>query len=230
MRGVQRDRLRRQNGFARIRIALGNFRGDLNQTAIFQFANRRGSGFGQFDQFGQQNFAAFLDDVPNVLLPFRQFRKFAAHRQRADKQSFAPAGVFLAHGFGQDGFQRGFRRAAVIFANPARELQDFRRHQRLRADDFENGFEVRVAGFLGDGGDDAENFARAERHLHAAADINLSGQFRRNQIIKFLAQRDFQTDAGDHGGSINHECTNNTKENNFVAFCVFRDSSKFNPA
>ena len=47
-------------------------------------------------------------------------------------------------------------------------------------------------------GDDAENFARAERHLHAAADINLPGQLRRNRIIKFLPQRDFQTDAGDH--------------------------------
>ena len=68
----------------------------------------------------------------------------------------------------------------------------------MRADDFEDGFEIGVAGFFGHGGDDAENFPRAERHLHAAADIHLPRQRRRNRIIELLAQRDFQTDAGDH--------------------------------
>ena len=181
MRRIQHDGLRRQNGFARIRIALGNFRSDFNQAAIFQFANGGGSRFGKFEQFGQQNFAPFFDDVPNVLLAFRQFRKFTAQRQRADEQLFFPAFLFLAHGFGQNAFQRGLRRAAIIFANPAREFQNFRRHQSLRADDFENGFEFGVRRFLGERGDTSENFPRAERHLHAAADFDLPGQFRRNR-------------------------------------------------
>ena len=56
-----------------------------------------------------------------------------------------------------------------------------------------------MPGFLGDGGDDAENFPRAERHLHTAPHIDLPRELRRNRIIKFLAQRDLQTDAGDHG-------------------------------
>ena len=188
--------------FARVGIALGNLRGDFDQAAVFEFADGGGGGFGQFDQFRQRQFAPFLDDVPDFLLAFGQFRKFAAHRQRADKQSLAPAGFLLAHGFGQNGFQRDFRRAAVVIGNPARELQDLRRDERLRADDFENGFEIGVRRFLGERGDAAENLARAERHLHAAADLDLSGQSGRNQIIKFLAQRDFKADAGNHVASI----------------------------
>jgi hypothetical protein len=148
----------------------------------------------------QRHFAPFLDDVPDFLLALGQLRKFAAHRQRADKQPFAPAGFLLAHGFGQDGFQRGFRRAAIVLGNPAREFQDLRRDERLRADDFENGFEIGVRRFLGERGDAAENFARAERHLHAAAHLDLPRQSGRNQIIELLAERDFKADAGDHGG------------------------------
>ena len=184
--------------FARVGIAFGNLRGDFDQAAVFEFADGRGGGFGQFDQFRQRHFAPFLDDVPDLLLPFRQFRKFAGRRQRADKQPLAPAGFLLAHGFGQDAFQGGFRRAAVIFGNPARELQDLRRDQGLRADDFEDGFESGVRRFLGQRGDDAQDLARTERHLHPAADIDLSRQSGRNQIIELLAERDFEADAGNH--------------------------------
>ena len=198
LRRIQRQRLRRQNVLAGIRIALGNLRGDFDQTAVFEFADGGGGGFGQFDQFRQRQFAPFLDDVPDFLLAFGQFRKFAAHRQRADKQAFAPAGFFLAHGFGQNGFQRDFRRAAVIIGNPAREFQDLRRDERLRADDFENGFEIGVCRFLGERGDAAQNFSRAERHLHAAAHLDLPRQSGRNQIIELLAERDFEADAGNH--------------------------------
>ena len=95
MRRIQRERLRRQNGFARIRIAFGNFRGDFNQAAVFELANGCGGGFGEFEQFGQQNFAPFFDDVPDILLAFRQFWKFTAQRQRADEQPFSPAAFSL---------------------------------------------------------------------------------------------------------------------------------------
>ena len=190
--------MRRQNGFARIRVALGNFRGDFHEAAIFELAHGGGGGFGEREQFGQQHFAAFLDNIPNVLLTLWQFRKFTARRQRADEQLFFPAISFLADGFGQNAFQRRLRRAAIILGNPAREFQHLGRDERLRADDFENGLEICVTGFFGNGGDDAENFARPERHLHPAADINLSSQPRRNEVIEFLPQRDFQADAGDH--------------------------------
>ncbi len=181
-----------------IRITFGNLGSDLNQAAIFEFADGGGGGFGQLDQLLQRQLAPFFNDVPNFLLAFGQFRKFAAHRQRADEQSLAPAGFFLAHGFGQNGFQRGFRRAAVVIGNPARELQDLRRDERLGADDFQNWFEIGVRGFFGEGGDATKNFSRAERHLHAAADLDLSGQSGRDQIIELLAERDFETDAGNH--------------------------------
>ena len=184
---------------AGIRIAFGNFGSDLNQTAVFKFSDGGGAGFSEFDQFRQRQLAPFLDDVPNFLLAFGQLRKFAAHRQRADKQAFAPAGFLLAHGFGQDGFQCDFRRAAIVLGNPAREFQDFRRDERLHTDDFENGFEIGVGRFFGKRGDATQNFSRAEGHLHTAAHLDLPGQSGRNQIIELLAEGDFKADTGDHG-------------------------------
>ena len=68
------------------------------------------------------------------------------------------------------------------------------------ADDFENWFEIGMHGFFGEGGDTAQNFSRAEWHLHAAADLDLSRQSGRNQIIELLAERDFEADAGNHAG------------------------------
>ena len=85
---------------AGVRIAFGNLRGDLNQAAVFEFADGGGGGFGQFDQFRQRQLASLLDDVPDFLLALGQLWKFAGHRQRADKQALAPAGFLLAHGFG----------------------------------------------------------------------------------------------------------------------------------
>ncbi len=140
LRRIQRQRLRRQDVFAGVRIAFGNLRGNLNQAAILKFADGGGGGFGQFDQFLQRQLVPLLDDVPDFLLTLGQLRKFATHRQRADKQPLAPAGFLLAHGFGQDGFQRGFRRAAVVLGNPARKFQDLRRDERLCADNFQNRF------------------------------------------------------------------------------------------
>ena len=127
--------------------------------------------------------------------------------QCADKQSLAPAGFLLAHGFGQNGFQRGFRRATVVIGNPAREFQDLRRDERLGADDFQNGFEIGMCGFLGEGGDATQNFSRAEWHLYAAADLDLSGQSGRNQIIELLAERDFEADAGNHDAVTSEQVT-----------------------
>ena len=87
---------------AGIRIAFGNLGSDLNQAAVFEFADGGGGGFGEFDQFLQRQLAPLLDDVPDFLLSLGQLRKFAGRWQRADKQAFAPAGFLLAHGFRQN--------------------------------------------------------------------------------------------------------------------------------
>ncbi len=182
----------------RVGIALGDFASDGNQAAIFQFTDCGCGRFRQFDQFGQQDFPAFFNDVPDVLLALGQFRKIARDRQCADQQPFPPAGVFLPHGFRQNGFQRGFRSTTVIIRDPAGEFQDFGRHQRLRPDDFDDGLEPGLGGFLGDRGDDAQDFARTKRHLYSAAHVNLSGQVFRDGVVKLLAQGDLETDAGNH--------------------------------
>jgi len=106
--------------------------------------------------------------------------------------------LFVAHDFGQDAFQCDFRGATIIVRDPPRELEDFGRDERLRADDFDDGLEFGVGGFFGEGGDAAEDFARAERDLHAAADIHLASEPGRDEVIEFLSERDFEADAGNH--------------------------------
>ena len=179
-------------------IALGNFRGNGDQSAIFQFAHRGCRRCGQRNQFGQQYFTALLHHLPYRLLPLRQFREFAVRGQRPHQQALAPSGVFLAHRFGQHGFQRGFGGATVITTHPASQGEHFRGNQRLRTNNFQNRFEAGIAGFLGHGGNHAQDVSRTEGNLHTAADFYLARQFRRNRIIKFLAQRDLQADTGDH--------------------------------
>ena len=58
LRRIQRQRLRRQNVFAGVGIALGNLRGDFDQAAVFQFADGGGGGLGQFEQFRATAFRA----------------------------------------------------------------------------------------------------------------------------------------------------------------------------
>ena len=111
---------------------------------------------------------------------------------------FAPIGLLVADGLGQDAFQGRLRRAAVILADPARELEDFWRHESLRADDLQDRLKGGVRRFLGQAGHAPEHFARAEGNLDTAADIDLFRQLRRNEVIELLAERDFQGDTGDH--------------------------------
>ena len=184
--------------FVRERVALGNFRGDCDEALVFEAANGGGGGFGEFEQFAQGHFAAFLDEVPDFALAFGQLGKFAIEGHDAHEEAFAPAGLFLAHGFGQDAFQGNFGRTAVILADPAGELEDFGGDKRLRADDFQDGPQIDVRGFLGERGDATKHFARAELHLHAAADVHLSDKFRRNEVIKLLAERELQCDPCNH--------------------------------
>ena len=195
---IQHDVLRRQDFLARIRVAFGNFIRDGNQAAIFEFANGGRRGFRQRDKFRQQNLPPLLNDVPNFELTLGKFGKFSDDWQRANKQPLAPTRVLMAHGFGQHGLECDLRRAAVIVRNPARELEDFGRHERLCADDFENGFESRVRRFLRHRRNDAENFPRAERNLYPTAHVHLAHQFRRDGVIELLAEGYFESDASNH--------------------------------
>ncbi len=198
LRRVQRQRLAGQNVLARVRVALGNLRSDRDQAPVFQAADRRRRGLRQCQQFAQRQFAPFFKDAPDFLLPLGQFRQFAGDRQGADMKPLAPVGLLVADGLGQDAFQRRLRRAAVVIADPARELEDLGRDERLRADDFEDGLEPGVRRLLGQPGHAPQHFARAERDLDTAADVNLVRQFGRDEVIELLAERDFQGNAGNH--------------------------------
>ena len=198
LRRVQRQRLRGQNVLARVGVALGNLRGDRDQAPVFQAADGRRRGLRQRQQFAQRQLGPFFEDAPDFLLPLGQLRQFAGDRQGADMQPLAPVGLLVADGLGQDAFQRRLRRAAVVFADPAGELEDLGRDQRLRADDFEDGLERGVRRLLGQAGHAPQHLARAERDLDAAADVNLVRQLGRNEVIELLAERDFQGDAGNH--------------------------------
>ena len=56
--------------FARIRIALGNLRGDGNQALILEPPNRRGRCVHELEQLLQRKLAAFFKDVPDFRLAF----------------------------------------------------------------------------------------------------------------------------------------------------------------
>ena len=86
----------------------------------------------------------------------------------------------MADGFGQDAFQRGFRGAAIVIADPAGELEDSGSDEGLPAEDFEDGFQPCVSRLLDQSSDAAQHFPRAERDLDAAADVNLVRQLGRN--------------------------------------------------
>ncbi len=73
-------------------------------------------------------------------------------------------------------------------------------HERLAAHHFQDGAEVRVRGFLGQGSDTAHDLARTERDLDPRAHFNLRGHLGRNEVIKLFAERNFQSDACYHRG------------------------------
>ena len=197
--GIQGERLARQDMFAGVGVALGDFRGDRDQALVFQAPEGGCRGLGQGEQFLERQFAPFLQDAPDLLLSFCKLRRFARQRQDTHVKPFTPPGFLVAHGFGEDAFQGGLRRAAVVVADPAGKLEDFGRNERLRADDLEDRLQCRVGGLLGQPGYAAQHLARAERNLDAAADLDLTGQLRRDEVIELLAERQFQGDAGDHG-------------------------------
>ena len=189
--------------FAGVGIAFGDLGRDGNQAFVFEAANGACGGAGKFYQFLEGHFAALFDDVPDFFLTFRQFGKLAIERKRADVESLAPASVFVANSIGKDGFERDFGSAAVVLANPASELEDFGRDERLRADDFEDGLEFGAVGCLSKSGDAAEHLARAKRNLDAAAHADLSSEIRGNGVIELFPESEFEGNASDHlGGSI----------------------------
>ena len=187
--------------FAGVRIALGNLGSNRDKTFVFETANGDCGCAGKFYKFLERHFAAFFNDVPDFFLALGKLRKLAAERDRANVESLAPAGLFVSDGVGQDGFEGGFWSAAVVFADPAGELEDFGCNERLCADDFEDGLEFGAVGGFGKGSDATENFARSERNLNAAANADLGSEIGRNGVIELFAESEFESDACDHVGS-----------------------------
>jgi len=128
LRRVERQRLRWQNVLARVGIALRNFRGDPDQAPVFQPAHRPRRGLAQRQQFPQGQFAARPHDLPHLPLPARQLRRLS-RGGGAHLQPRAPVRLLAPHRHWQHAFQRGLRRAAIILADPPRQLQDPGRHQ-----------------------------------------------------------------------------------------------------
>ena len=68
----------------------------------------------------------------------------------------------------------------------------------MRADDFDDRLQARLSRLLRNRRDHAQNFARTERHLHAATDVHLARQLSRDGVIELLAEGDFEADTGNH--------------------------------
>jgi hypothetical protein len=64
-----------------------------------------------------------------------------------------------------------------------------------------------VEGAVGRGlpqtGDATGDLARSKRHLDAAAHLDLSLQFHRDEIVELPAEGDFERDASNHGCAVN---------------------------
>src|SRR5678809_1490324 len=101
-----------------------------------------------------------------------------------NEKHFAPAGLLLANGVGQDGFQCYFGRAAVVIGNPTRELEDFWRDECLCANDFEDWLQTRMRGFFGEPRNTAEDFSWTKRDLNSSANFDLLGKRGRNGVVE----------------------------------------------
>ncbi len=120
---VHDERLRGQNGFAGVGVALGNLRGDGEKALVLQFAHHLGGGAGGAQEFLHLPFGPGTGQVESFLLTFGEFDG-VVRRQGAHEQLLAPAGLFAADGVGERGLQGCFRRATIITGDPAGELED----------------------------------------------------------------------------------------------------------
>ena len=199
--GVEFQWRGRDELFVGVRIALGDLRGDFDEVFVFELADGLGGGAGEAQQFLQRNGAVLLDDVIDFRLPFGQRVNAVRAGQHAHIEAFSPAFLFLSNGIGQHALEGGLGRAAIIIGHPTRQLEHARSHQRLRADDFENRFERFESRRLRQRCHAAEHLPPSEWHFHARAHLNASGKFRRDEVIKFPAQGNFQCHARDHANS-----------------------------
>ena len=142
--------------------------------------------------------------MPDFELALGELRQIASARREADVQTLPPTGVLGAHGLRQHTLEGDLWRAAIVVGDPARQRQHLGRYQRRCADDLHDRPELREGGFLGQGGDDAEDLPPAKGHLDARPHVHLPEEFRRDGVIKLLAERDFQSDTGDHADELRH--------------------------
>ena len=196
--GVQLERLRWENVFLAIRIALGDLRRDADKPLVLELANGRRGRAGQTHQLLQRQLAPFLDDRPKIRLPLGQLGQLAVHRQRANEQPLAPPIRLLANSVGQHRLHRHLRGAAVVVGDPADEPENRRRDQRLAADRLDNFAEVAVRRLVEHLRHHAHHLARAERHLDPRAFVDAGLQLRRHEVIKLPADSDVQCHTGNH--------------------------------
>ena len=187
--------------FVGVGVAFGDLWGNLDEVFVLKLADGLGGGASETQQFLQRDGAVLLDDVIDFRLPFGQRVDAIRAGQHARKEAFTPAFLFLSNGIGQHALEGGLGRAAIILGHPTGQLQHARSHQRLRADDFENGFERFESGRLRQRRHAAEHLPPSEWHFYARAHLNAPGKFRRDEVIKFPAQSNFQCHARDHASS-----------------------------
>ena len=196
--GVERQGLGRHDLLIGIGVTLRNLRGDLNQALVLKLADGRSGGACDLQQLLQWQRAVFLNHLIHLQLALGQFTHAIIARQQPHMQAFAPAFLLLAHGIGQHTLKSGFRCTAIILGNPSRQFQHPRRHQRLRANDFGDGFERIMIRLLGQTGHAPEHLPSAEGHLYPRADLHPTLHFGRDEVIKLPAQGDLQCHTRNH--------------------------------
>ena len=121
-------------------IALLDLGLDRRQALVFEAADRVGGRAGQFQQVAKEQGASLFDDRQDFALPFGKggaLRPGGVRETPTKRLSFQPSCSFRT-GLGKNAFQSNLRCAAIILADPARELEDLGRDQRLAADGVQN--------------------------------------------------------------------------------------------
>ncbi len=195
---IHHERRRGQDVFVRVGIAFHRLRTDQQQPLVLESPDRVGRGLAEPDQLLHRQLAPLFEDVPDVLLLLGELRQLGRERQRAGEELLLPAVLLASYRLRQHALQGGFQRAAIVVRNPARELEHARRDQALAADYLVDRLEIGVRRIVAHRGDDAQDLARAERHLDACALGHEFAQLVGDEVVKLAAQGDFEGDPGDH--------------------------------
>ena len=121
---VQLERLGREDDVARVRIALGDLRRDVEEPFVFQAAEGLAGGAGLPQQFLQRHLLPRPRYFQDCGLALAQGRGWIGAGKNAHEKLFAPPFLFLAHRLGQNRLEGDLRRRAIILAHPAGQFQN----------------------------------------------------------------------------------------------------------